>query len=776
MGFSRSLFVLFQFLLFLVLSQNIVLAEKKSYIVYLGAHSHGPNEISLESEESAKDSHYELLASFLGSKEKAQDSIIYSYTKYINGFAATLEEEEAKQISQHPNVISVFPNRGRKLHTTKSWDFLGLERDGRVPKASIWSKAKFGEDVIIGNLDTGVWPESESFRGEGMGPVPTQWKGACENHKDTSFHCNRKLIGGRFFNKGYLAFLASVNATRPSEVIDSPRDTDGHGTHTLSTAAGRFVPSANVFGFGNGTAKGGAPNARVAAYKVCWPPVDGGECFDADVMAAFDQAIYDGVHVLSVSLGGSASDYFGDGVAIGSFHAVKHGITVVCSAGNSGPDAGSVSNVAPWILTVGASTMDREFQSYVWIDKTKIHYKGQSLSQSRLPGNKYYPFISAVDAKAANASEVDAMQCVAESLDPVKVKGKIVVCIRGNSARVEKGEVVREAGGVGMVLANDDSTGNEIIADPHVLPATHISYSSGVDLLKHINSTRSVLGYITSPRTKLGTTPAPFMAAFSSQGPNVVTEEILKPDITAPGVGILAAYSEATSPTGMALDKRRVPFNSESGTSMSCPHIAGIAGLLKAMHPGWSPSVIRSAIMTTARVRDNKRMPISDSNFHRATPFSYGSGHVRPNRAMDPGLVYGLSPNDYLNFLCALGYNSSQIATFSHPYKCPDTPIKIENLNYPSIAVPNLSGKVEITRRVKNVGTIGTYTVHVEAPRGVSVSVMPTKLKFSGLGTVKEFKVVLEAQKGVPTGEYVFGSLVWSDGKHFVRSPIAVKA
>lgn len=169
-------------------------------------------------------------------------------------------------------------------------------------------------------------------------------------------------------------------------------------------------------------------------------------------------------------------------------------------------------------------------------------------------------------------------------------------------------------------------------------------------------------------------------------------------------------------------------------------------------------------------------MPISDSNFHRATPFSYGSGHVRPNRAMDPGLVYGLSPNDYLNFLCALGYNSSQIATFSHPYKCPDTPIKIENLNYPSIAVPNLSGKVEITRRVKNVGTIGTYTVHVEAPRGVSVSVKPTKLEFSGLGTVKEFKVVLEAQKGIPTGEYVFGSLVWSDGKHFVRSPIAVKA
>jgi Fibronectin type-III domain len=169
-------------------------------------------------------------------------------------------------------------------------------------------------------------------------------------------------------------------------------------------------------------------------------------------------------------------------------------------------------------------------------------------------------------------------------------------------------------------------------------------------------------------------------------------------------------------------------------------------------------------------------MPMSDSNFQKATPFGYGSGHVRPNRAVDPGLIYDLSANDYLDFLCAIGYNSTQIATFSHTYKCPETPIKIEKLNYPSIAVPNLSGKLEITRRVKNVGAIGTYTVRVQEPRGVSVSVKPTKLKFDGLGEVKEYKVILEAQKGASTGDYVFGSLVWSDGKHNVRSPIAVKA
>ncbi|KAJ4747536.1 Subtilisin-like protease [Rhynchospora pubera] len=778
MGGPRSLFVLPLLLLFLVLSQSTVQAEKKSFVVYFGAHSHDPKEISLESEQKVANSHYEFLASFLGSKEKAQDSIFYSYTKYINGFAAILEEQDAKKIAQHPNVISVFPNRGHKLHTTRSWDFLGLERNGMVPARSIWGKTNYGENVIIGNLDTGVWPESESFRDDGMGPVPTEWKGECENHKDSKFHCNRKLIGARFFNQGYLAYIGSQNATRPADAIDSPRDTDGHGTHTLSTAAGRLVPSANLFGYGNGTAKGGAPNARVAAYKVCWPQVDGGECFDADILAAFDHALFDGVNVLSVSLGGLAGDYFDDGIAIGSFHAVKHGITVVCSAGNSGPDAYSVANVAPWILTVGASTLDREFQADVLVDDTKMRIKGQSLSASKLPAKKFYPFISSADAKFADVSEVDAMQCVLDSLDPKKVKGKIVVCIRGSNARVEKGETVLQAGGVGMVLANDESTGNEIIADAHVLPATHISYSDGVALLKYLNSTRSALGHITAPETKLATKPAPFMAAFSSQGPNPVNEEILKPDITAPGVSILAAYSEATSPTGLDFDKRRVLFNSESGTSMSCPHIAGVAGLLKAAHPGWSPSAIRSAIMTTAIVRDNTHRPIEDSSSHRATPFAYGSGHVHPNRAVDPGLIYDLSPNDYLNFLCMLGYNSTQIATFSHPYKCPEKPIKIEDLNYPSIAVPNLSGKVTLTRRVKNVGTIGTYQVHVEEPRGVSVSVEPTKLEFCKLGEEKEFKVVLEARSDASVGDYVFGALIWkNDGRrgHHVRSPIAVR-
>ncbi|KAJ1688729.1 hypothetical protein LUZ63_012884 [Rhynchospora breviuscula] len=563
-----------------------------------------------------------------------------------------------------------------------------------------------------------------------MGPVPTQWRGACDNHNDSTFNCNRKLIGARYFNKGCLAFLASINISRPSSLIDSPRDFSGHGTHTLSTGAGRFVPSANCLGYGNGTAKGGAPNARVAAYKVCWPPIHSPGCFGSDILAAFDQAIHDRVHVLTVSLSGGNANYFDDGIAIGAFHAVKNGITVVCAAGNSGPAYGSLSNTAPWIITVGASTIDREIQTDVLVANTNIRIKGQSYSTSKLPGKKYYPLIISTDAKSANASAQNATNCLINSLDPVKVKGKIVVCKWGWSSAIENGEVVRDAGGVGLVVANGPYSGHFIFVEPNVIPATHVSYKDGITLLNYINSTRSPMGNITAPQTTLGVKPSPVMAAFSSRGPNKYNEEILKPDIVAPGVNILAAISEAGNPIGIDIGNKRILFYFETGTSMACPHIAGIAGLLRAMHPDWSPAAIRSAIMTSATVKDNEHLPIRDANLTNATPFDYGSGHVRPNHAMNPGLVYDLSPADYLNFVCALGYNSSQLAMFTKPHLCPDTPINIENLNYPSIAVPKLLNKAKITRRVKNVGTIGTYTVRVEEPRGVSVRVRPTKIKF----------------------------------------------
>ncbi|XP_016648984.1 PREDICTED: subtilisin-like protease SBT5.3 [Prunus mume] len=700
-------------------------AIKKSYVVYLGSHSHPPNLSELELNQ-VRENHYEFLGSFLGSHEVAKESIFYSYTKHINGFAATLEEEEAAQIAKHPKVVSIFLNQGRKLHTTRSWDFLGLEHDGVTPPNSIWNKARYGEDTIIGNLDTGAWPESNSFSDEEYGPIPSKWKGICQNETDSEFYCNRKLIGARYYNKGYAAAAGTLNSS-----FDSPRDNEGHGSHTLSTAGGNFVTGASVFGFGNGTAKGGSPKARVAAYKVCWPPVNGNQCFEADILAAFDIAIHDGVDVLSVSLGGYPSAFFNDSVAIGAFHAVKHGIVVVCSAGNSGPAEGTVSNVAPWQITVGASTIDREFPSYVTLGNWK-HFRGQSLSPVALPGKRFYRLISAADAKAANASVQEALLCKAGTLDLKKVKGKILACLRGDSARVDKGEQALLAGAVGMILANDELSGNEIISDPHVLPASHINFTDGALVFAYINSTKSPRAYIKRPTTQLGTKPAPVMAAFSSKGPNTITPDILKPDITAPGVSIIAAYTEAQGPTNQMFDKRRVLFNSVSGTSMSCPHISGICGLLKTLYPHWSPAAIKSAIMTTGK----------NTLIHSSHLF-LGKEH-RPS------------------FLIA--------------YECPKPAVSLTNLNYPSITVPKLNGSLVVTRTVKNVGTPGTYKARIQNPDGISVSVEPNKLEFKKIGEEKSFKLLLQVIDAKAAKNYVFGKLIWSDGKHYVRSPIVVKA
>ncbi|KAL9383903.1 hypothetical protein Peur_024226 [Populus x canadensis] len=739
-----------------------IISMVQSYVVYLGRNSHTSKPSTLGNDRMTE-SYYDLLGSCLKSKEKAKEAIFYSYTSHINGFAATLEDDEVDQLSNRPEVVSVFPNEVNQLHTTRSWEFLGLERNGQIPADSIWLKARFGEDVIIGNLDTGVWPESESFDDKGMGPIPTRWKGYCETNDGVK--CNRKLIGARYFNKGYEAALG-----RPLDSSNNTaRDTNGHGTHTLSTAGGRFVSGANFLGSAYGTAKGGSPNARVASYKVCWTG-----CYDADILAAFDAAIQDGVDILSISLGRAlAIPYFRYGIAIGSFQAVMNGILVVCSAGNSGfLGFGTTSNVAPWVLTVAASTIDREFPSNVVLGNNK-ELKGTSFNTNNMSDTKYYPIVYSVDAKAANASAQLAQTCYPESLDPKKVRGKIVYCPGGMIPNVEKSLVVAQAGGVGMILA-DQFADRSSTSQGFFVPTSLVSAIDGHSILSYIYSTKSPVAYI-SGSTENGKVVAPVMASFSSTGPNNITPEILKPDITAPGVYILAAYTKAPRRLSRLIDRRPLSFNIISGTSMSCPHVSGIAGLLKTMHPDWSPAAIKSAIMTTARTSSTARQPIADASAAEATPFNYGSGHLRPNRAMDPGLVYDLTTTDYLNFLCSIGYNATQMSIFiEEPYACPPKNISLLNFNYPSITVPNLSGNVTLTRTLKNVGTPGLYTVRVKKPDGILVKVEPESLKFSKLNEEKTFKVMLKAKDNWFDSSYMFGGLTWSDGVHDVRSPIVV--
>ncbi|KAH7574726.1 hypothetical protein JRO89_XS03G0336100 [Xanthoceras sorbifolium] len=752
-------------------------AIKKSYIVYLGSHSHGSDPTSAD-QKRATDSHHEFLGSFLRCKEKAKQSIFYSYNKHINGFAATLEEKEAEEIAKHPQVISIFENKIRQLHTTRSWDFLGLEKGSDVPLNSLWKKASFGDGIIIGNIDTGIWPESESFSDEGMGPVPSRWRGICQSGMtEEGLHdgikCNRKLIGIRYFSKGAEEKIRSSNMTLPSMYsLLTARDFNGHGTHTLSTAGGNFVANVSVLGYGNGTAKGGSPQARVAAYKACWQEAPNG-CTDADIIAAIEAAISDGVDVISSSLGDQQVEYFDNGAAIGAIHAMMRGIPVVASAGNDGPTPSSILNTAPWILTVGASTIDREFVSYVTLGNGKL-LQGASLSSIGLPPQTFYPLIMGADVRMPDASPEDANHCSNFKLiDREKLEGKLLVCIVKQENPTTQTSSLQEADDTdmpqvryGIIMVSDEEIGNDVRAELMSLPISHINFTDGESLFAYINSTKNPVAHITNAKTEFNTKPAPMVARFSSRGPCKLEPNIIKPDITAPGVNIIAAN----------LGDPNFPYKTNSGTSMSCPHVAGIVGLLKTLHPDWTPSAIKSAIMTTATTEDTSSCPIVDLNNKEATPFDYGSGHVRPDLAADPGLVYDLTVGDYLNFLCTRGYNETAISLFysGQPFVCPKT-FSLADFNYPSIAVANLSDSVTITRRLKNVGEPGTYKVSVQELAGVLVQVEPESLTFGKQGEEHTFKVVLKRNDNVQLGRYVFGGLTWSDGSHHVRSPIAVK-
>ncbi|KAK8575077.1 hypothetical protein V6N13_033700 [Hibiscus sabdariffa] len=751
--------------------------DKKVYIVYLGQHGNGKKALH-----EIETTHFSYLHSVKESEQDAQSSLLYSYKHSINGFAAKLTPHEASKLSELKEVIIVFPSHGKySVQTTRSWEFVGLdEGDGHSwaelkfgGGEDLLSRAEYGRNITIGVMDSGVWPGSPSFSDRGMDPIPNSWKGICqEGVAFNSSNCNKKIIGARYYVKGFEAEYGPVNAT---EDFLSPRDMDGHGTHTASTAAGRQVSDVAAFGgFAKGTASGGAPLARLAIYKACWaipnqPKADGNTCFAEDMLAALDDAIADGVDILSVSIGTDEPLRFeNDVIGLAALEASKRNILVVCSAGNSGPTPGTLSNPAPWIITVGASSLDRAFFAPVKLGNG-LKIIGQSVTPYKM--KKMYPLVYAGDVVVPGVAQNVTGQCLPGSLDPNKVKGKIVVCTRGVGLRVGKGSEVKRAGGVGFVLANSKANGNEISCDAHLLPATTLTYDSGIKILEYINSTEKPMAKISPGRTILNYKPAPFMAGFTSRGPNVVDPNILKPDITAPGLNILAAWSEASSPSKLPEDHRSVKYNIYSGTSMSCPHVSGAAALLKAIHPDWSVAAIKSALMTTAATTNSLGKPITDANGNDATPFEFGSGHFRPTKAVDPGLVYDATYNDYLLYLCTVG--PTCLIELNSTFKCPANPPSTLSLNYPSLAIPNLNTTVTITRTVTNIGRPkSTYFFSAKPPLGVLVKATPSVLQFKRIGEKLSF--IITVSPTTKKSEYGFGWYSWDDGYYHVRSPMAV--
>ncbi|CAN6480959.1 unnamed protein product [Victoria cruziana] len=749
--------------LLLLLLLYCAISEKNVYIVYMGGREEeDPNVI--------QDSHHEILSDVLGSKEGARESILYSYKHGFSGFAALLTPSQARLIEEYTGVVRVMPHRILNLHTTRSWDFLGLNFES---VHGILLQSKWGDGSIIGVLDTGIWPESESFKEDGVGEVPLKWKGVCqEGEQFNSSNCNRKIIGARWYVKGYNAEVGKLNTGGGVEFL-SPRDALGHGTHTSSTAAGAFVRNASFMGLAQGIARGGAPLARLAVYKVCWAT---GGCSSADILAAFDDAIFDGVDILSISLGSSPplSPYVDDALAVGSFHAVTKGVTVVCSAGNFGPYSQSVINGAPWMLTVAAATIDRLFPTAITLGNNQT-LVGQALYVGK-HRSRDYGMVFSEDIALGSSDNVKARSCETGSLNATLAENKVVLCFQSRlqrSLEVAISTVVKVKG-AGIVFAKFPT---KVTTTSLSIPSVQVDIEIGTRILSYIRGTRNPTIRFSHTKTVLGTTMSPEIAFFSSRGPSSLSPAILKPDVAAPGVNILASWSPASK-----LEKSghqvHLNFKLESGTSMACPHVSGIAALLRSLHPDWSPAAIKSAIVTTATIKDEygQRIVEEGAPHKPADPFDYGGGHVNPNRAADPGLVYDTSISDYISFLCNMGYNSSAITLMTRRHTPCGRDFKLmENLNLPSISIPNLSKRLRVFRTVSNVGDINAvYTAEVESPNGVDVSVKPHILSFNS--TVRKltysvtFKPLIRVQ-----GRYAFGSLTWKDGFHTVRIPIAVR-
>uniref|UniRef100_F6HUK2 Subtilisin-like protease SBT1.2 n=3 Tax=Vitis vinifera TaxID=29760 RepID=F6HUK2_VITVI len=718
-----------------------IAAEKsmlKTYIV----HVNDPvGKFSAQSE--ALESWYQSFLPASTESENQQQRLLYSYRHVISGFAARLTEEEVKAMEKKDGFVSATPEKIYHLHTTRTPGFLGLHN-----RSGFWKGSNFGEGVIIGILDTGVYPQHPSFSDEGMPLPPAKWTGTCEFNGTA---CNNKLIGARNFD-----------SLTPKQL---PIDEEGHGTHTASTAAGNYVKHANMYGNAKGTAAGIAPRAHVAVYKVCGLLGCGG----SDILAAYDAAIEDGVDVLSLSLGGESSPFYDDPVALGAFAAIRKGIFVSCSAGNSGPAHFTLSNEAPWILTVAASTLDRSITATAKLGNTE-EFDGESLYQPRNFSSKLLPLVYA----GANGNQTSAY-CAPGSLKNLDVKGKVVVCDRGGDiGRTEKGVEVKNAGGAAMILANSINDSFSTFADPHVLPATHVSYAAGLKIKAYTKSTSNPSATILFKGTNVGVTSAPQITSFSSRGPSIASPGILKPDITGPGVSILAAWpAPLLNVTGS-----KSTFNMISGTSMSCPHLSGVAALLKSAHPNWSPAAIKSAILTTADTLNLKDEPILDDKHMPADLFAIGAGHVNPSKANDPGLIYDIEPYDYIPYLCGLGYTNAQVeAIVLRKVNCSkESSIPEAELNYPSFSIALGSKDLKFKRVVTNVGKPhSSYAVSINAPEGVDVVVKPTKIHFNKVYQKKSYTVIFRSIGGVDSrNRYAQGFLKWVSATHSAKSPISV--
>jgi subtilisin family serine protease len=673
-----------------------------------------------------------------------------SFTYALNGFEAQLTEVQVAELERRPEVAKVVPNELRQLQTDASPSFLGLDS-----RRGVWASGLVGEDVVIGVIDSGIWPEHPSFADDGTYPtlagydtVPCDFGDTSYNPDDAAFTCNGKLLGARDMRASYKAVIGP-------ERFNSARDYDGHGTHTASTAAGNADISANMLGIDRGTVTGVAPRARVIAYSACG---DLG-CFTADLVGAIDAAVADGVDVINYSIGGGASLTSPDDIAF--LFAADANVWVATSAGNSGPGAATIGSpaAAPWITTVGASTHDRTFKNTI-----------------RLGNGQIATGVSITGGTGGSKPLVDAADLGNELCDPAvaftgDVTGKVVLCLRGVVDRVAKSFAVAQAGGAGMILYNPNDL-QALVTDSHYVASTHVNFTTGTAVKAYIDATG------TAARATLSAgvaSPAQgsVMADFSSRGENPVAPDVIKPDVTAPGVNILAGQTPFTNSGAPGQ-----LYQSISGTSMSSPHVAGLFALMRQAHPDWTAAMAKSAIMTTARQDVTKEDGVTP-----ADPFDMGAGHIdpsdRPSRrgsVFNPGLVYDAGLLDYFAFLC--GADTSVFidpASTCGQFESAGVSTSPSDLNLASIGASSIAGSVTVQRTVTSVAdTRRNFRAQVEAPPGFDVVVTPNRVNLApGQSAVVDITIT---NASAPVDTWAFGSLTWKSGTYEVRSPIAAKA
>ncbi|PWA89620.1 PA-domain containing subtilase family protein [Artemisia annua] len=745
-----------------------------------------------------EESHDQLLQSTL---EEGAYNKLYSFNHIVNGFSVHTTPSQAKKLKNTPGVKLIEKDNGVQMMTTYTPKFLELPR-GVWP--TVGGRRHAGEGIVIGFVDSGINPSHPSFAYHPRRGYPknlTRFNGVCdEGPMFPRSSCNGKIVTARYFSAGVKA-SGLLNA---SVDILSPYDAVGHGSHVAATAAGNYGVPVVVNGFYYGRASGMAPRARIAVYKAIYPSVG----TKTDVLAAIEQAIKDRVDILTLSIGPdtppkntltmlSMFDIF-------MLFARKAGVLVIQAAGNRGPGPYTTASYSPWAVGVASCDTDRTYSGSLVLGHGQ-RIRGIGLSGPTF-GNTLlrYKLVLAKDAILPNGNFPRTPDYIEEcqhpeAFDPIIVQQSVVICmfssgfLNGTSNPTAISNTARTLRFMGFVFIANPMYGDFLTEPlPFSIPGIMIPKTRDSKIILDYyekQTERDSNGVVTAFRGRAAigegrfgnyNVKAPIVSRFSSRGPNFMDSkrnptDLLKPDILAPGRQIWAAWSPMSVKLPILSGQS---FGLMSGTSMAAPHVAGVAALIKQRNPTWSPSMIASAMATTAFTYDNRGEPIMAHSqdiytLNRSTPFDHGAGLVNPTRAIDPGLVFISGFEDYMSFLCSLPNTDPEIIKTAIGEECAHSFHAPSDLNIPSLTISALNGKQLVRRTVKSVAdTAETYVCAVVPPKGVAVELNPPWFTIAPEGT-QDLEVILKVTQ--VQDSFSYGEIVLTGNmKHMVRIPLSV--